>query len=353
MKEPQNSEIFIVERDSIPPIRSVEQDGKTHALGELRDFRWDETLKAFMPPDSELSVSWVSMQHGEQLDPHVHPIQSMMIFYKGSGQMLGDRPGPIKAGDTVVVPPGCEHGFVSGPDGLYALSIQFGKGLYTVPEQPRVQFSDDEGSLEELLAHNQRRLREFLQRPMFDLLADGTLEDPKKRQRYLDALQIWVDGNQTLLYARQASCKDPAYHDIFLEHLQDETGHHEMHADREDPEPAPASTVRDSVLEAITDWFPYQMTLLDNIEKAAIIHLVIENASAAYHRIAKPHLARYVNTEYFDVHIEADDEHAALGERMLENQHPKTYRRLQTILDEAWDMLGAMTDRVTQLTREA
>ncbi|HET6612204.1 MAG TPA: AraC family ligand binding domain-containing protein [Kofleriaceae bacterium] len=352
MKETQ-PDILVVPRESIPPIHSVEQDGATHALGELRDFRWHEQLKELMPPDSELSISWVALKDKEQLDPHVHPIQSMMIFYRGSGQLLGQREQPINEGDIVVVPPGCQHGFIGGPDGLYALSVQFGKGLYTHPETPRVVFSSEGFSLDDLLAHNQRRLRQFIEKPIFSLLAEGTLEDANKRQRFLDALQIWVDGNQTLLFARQASCRDPSFQKTFLEHLQDETGHDEMHADRQDPTPAPSAPVRDSVLEAITSWFPYQMMVLDNIEKAAIIHLVIENASAAYHRMAKPHLAKYVNTEYFDVHIEADGGHAELGEKMLVNQLPKTYLRLRDIIDEAWDMIGAMTDRVTQLTREA
>jgi hypothetical protein len=92
------------------------------------------------------------------------------------------------------------------------------------------------------------------------------------------------------------------------------------------------------------------MHVLDNVEKTAIIHLVIENASAAYHARAMPVLAKYTNQQYFDVHVEADHEHAAMGVALLGQESPRTYARLKDIVGEAWDMVGAMVDRVAELT---
>jgi mannose-6-phosphate isomerase-like protein (cupin superfamily) len=344
-------QIQVVSRDAIPPIRSVDQDGELHSLGELRDFRWNDHLRDFMPAPSQFSVSWVRLDHGEVLQPHVHPIQSLMVFYAGSGEMLGDLCRPITAGDVVVVPAGRKHGFVGGPRGLHALSIQFGQGLYTTPEKPRVMFADAEQTLNGLLAYNEKRLGEFVRRPIFDLLADGTLDDPTKRNAYLEALQIWVDGNQTLLFSRQATCMDPRYVPVFLRHFKEEMGHDVLHKDRQGSAPPSAQPARDSIMEAITNWFTYQMYVLDNAEKTAIIHLVIENASSAYHRHARPALAKYVNDQYFDVHVDADAEHAAMGEALLRNESPRTYARLRRIVGEAWDMIGAMTDRVAEITR--
>jgi mannose-6-phosphate isomerase-like protein (cupin superfamily) len=344
-------QIQIVSRNAIPPIQSVEQGGEVHELGELRDFRWNAQLRDFMPAASRFSVSWVRLQHGEVLDPHVHPIQSLMVFYAGAGTMLGDLERPVAKDDVVVVPAGCKHGFVGGPDGLYALSIQLGEGLYTTPQKPRVAFGGGEHTLDTLLAYNQRRIEAFKQRPIFELLADGTLEDPHKRKAYLDALQIWVDGNQALLFSRQASCFDPRYARVFLGHMHEELGHDAMHKDRRDGTAPSSTSNHDAVMEAITNWFTYQMFVLDNAEKAAVIHLVIENASIAYHTAATPVLAKYVNEEYFDVHVENDSEHAALGEQLLCEQSSRTYARLQRIIAEAWDMISTMTDRVVELTR--
>jgi hypothetical protein len=106
-------------------------------------------------------------------------------------------------------------------------------------------------------------------------------------------------------------------------------------------------------MEAITNWFTYQMFVLDNTEKAAIVHLVIENASAAYHERSMPVLGKYMKNEYFEVHVEADSEHARMGEELLRNESPRTYARLRHIVGEAWDMIGAMTDRLVEITRAA
>lgn len=344
--------IQVIPREAIRAIHEVEEGGKTHRLGELRDLRWHETLASFIGEGSGLSVSWVRLDHGERLEPHQHPIQSMMVFYAGSGELLGDLSRELRAGDIVVVPPGGWHGFVGGPEGLSGLSIQFGPGLYTQPEAPRVTFEEEQFSLPQLLAFNRERIEAFTRLPLFDLLRDGTLEDPEVRAAYLDALQIWVDGNQSLLFTRQASCDDPRFAGTFLQHFKEEVGHEVMHANRADGS-APKSRPRDAIMESIADWFTYQMNVLDNAEKAAIIHLVIENASSAYHRHAAPVLAKHVNEEYFAVHVEADAHHAALGEALLRDATPETCRRLRAVLEEAWTMIGAMTDRLVEITRAA
>jgi quercetin dioxygenase-like cupin family protein len=354
-------EIQVVPRDTIRAIHEIEEGGQVHKLGELRDLRWHDALAAFLGPSTELSVSWVRLNPGERLDAHRHPIQSMMIFYDGSGELLGDLRRTLAEGDVVVVPPGCAHGFVGGPNGLKGLSIQFGPGLYTTPEKPRVTFSE-QFSFPQLLAFNRERIEEFARRPLFDLLRDGTLENPRKRAAYLDALQLWVDGNQALLFTRQASCTDARYAKMFLEHFKEEVGHDVLHTRRDDAESASQAThtegrarraSRDAVMAAVTDWFTYQMHVLDNAEKTAIIHLVIENASSTYHRHAAPVLAKHTNAEYFAVHVEADAHHAALGEALLRDATPETCARLRDVVAEAWAMIGAMTDRLVEITRAA
>ena len=125
--------------------------GITHNLGELRDFSWSEPLKSFMRDDSGFSASWVQLAHEEVLDPHTHPVLSMMVFYAGAGELIGDLQRPLVGDEVVVVPPGCLHGFIGGAPGLYALSIQFAQGLYTSPAKPRVVFSKADESLGGLL----------------------------------------------------------------------------------------------------------------------------------------------------------------------------------------------------------
>jgi mannose-6-phosphate isomerase-like protein (cupin superfamily) len=354
-----DGQIQIVKRDTIPPLHEVEVGGEVHRLGELRDLRWSEELRRFMPDASVASISWAVLGHGEVLETHVHPIQSMMVIYAGSGELIGDLRCTLRAGDVVIVPAGCKHGFIGGPDSLHALSIQFGEGLYTDPEKARVQFVSPEAQrgLEALTAYNRQRMEEFSKRQIFELLADGTLEESSKRDAYFRYLQIWVNGNQKLLFSRQASCANPRYAGMFLKHMREEMGHDLLHTERTDAEPASPEAAppkaKDAVLEAITDWFVYQMFLLDDAGKTALIHLVIENASELYHRRAMPVLGKYVKNDYFELHVGADGDHAAMGMALLQNESAKTYARLQHLVGEAWDMIGAMTDRVVELTRSA
>lgn len=350
------ADIRITKLETIPPIFEVEQGGTIHHLGELRDFRWSQELRDFMPDDSLISISWVKLGHNKVLEVHTHPIQSMMVVYAGSGELIGDIHHELKPGDIIVVPPGCGHGFVGGPNELCALSIQFGQGLYTEPHAPRVEFKGEPmpKGLVDLLAYNSKRLEGFKARPIFGLLQDGTLLDPRARAVYFRHLQIWVNGNQRLLFTRQATCQNPKYEPVFLQHFQEEIGHDLLHREDDSAEvketEAPA---KDAILEAITDWFTHQMYMLDDAEKTAIIHLVIENASEAYHRNAAPVLKDYVKNDYFELHVEGDASHAAMGIALLSEESERTYSRLIEVVGHAWDMLEAMTDRVVEITRGA
>lgn len=351
-------QVSVTKLDTIPPIFEVEQGGQVHQLGELRDFRWSDQLREFMPDESLVSISWVKLGHEKVLEVHRHPVQSMMVVYAGSGELIGDLNQSLSAGNVIVVPAGCGHGFVGGPDELCALSIQFGEGLYTRPETPRVEFAATSGgpSLDDVLAENRRRLEAFTERPIFSLLRDGSLLDEEVRARYFRYLQIWVDGNQRLLMARQASCINPKFEGMFLQHFQEEVGHHLLHAqDGEHPTPASGAgpaPAKDAVMEAITDWFTHQMYVLDDAEKTAIIHLVIENASEIYHTHAMPVLGKYVKNDYFELHVGNDADHAEMGVALLKGESSATYARLIEVVGQAWDMLEAMTDRVVELTRD-
>lgn len=218
--------------------------------------------------------------------------------------------------------------------------------IYSNEESSHLQSAVDEiteYNLENLLAYNQQRLEDFQKRPLFTILQNGTLADAKKRQIFLDSMQIWTEGNQTLLFARQATCHDPYFQLIFLKHLQEEIGHDELYNNRPN-----RANFSDPIMEAITTWFLHQMFVLDNLEKATIIHLGIESASDVYHKIAKPQLVRYINEAYFAAH-DVDVEHIAMGIKLLSGYSPKVYLRLKTVLGKAWDMLTAMVDRVAYL----
>jgi len=136
------SRITIIRRDDIPSISEIVENGKVHSLGAHRDFRRSPALAAFIPENARLAMSWTRLKKGQRLEPHVHPIRSMIIICDGAGTLLGDMTAPLEAGDAVIVPPGCHHGFEGGaPGGFGALSVQFeSSGLYEHPDKPQVAF---------------------------------------------------------------------------------------------------------------------------------------------------------------------------------------------------------------------
>lgn len=179
------AEFQIVKRRDMPSIQSIDKDGVEHGLGDFRDFRWCEPLRAFMPDITDFSLSWAMLAHGEVLKAHTHPIQSMMVIYAGAGEVFGDLCRPLNEGDVLVVPPGCSHGFVGGPPGLYAVTVQLGQGFYTDREKaPRIAFVDSEPSLKALLSYNGQRCREFAEHRIFEILKDGTLRDARKCEAF-------------------------------------------------------------------------------------------------------------------------------------------------------------------------
>ncbi len=329
-----DGQITIVKRDTIPPLWTA-GNARAERAGELRDFRWNEQLREFMPETADLSLSWVRLEAGESLDRRALSVDSLLIVYGGSAEIVGDVSRTIAAEDVVVVPSGCKHGFVGGPQGLFALSIQLGETAGPAPTTTELPGAD---TLDGLLEYNAKRLVEFQQRPVFELWDSGALSSPVRYAAYRDALQLWISQSAALLFARQAGCTDLKYAPSFLSQLVGSLGRGLL----VDPAPTRLSSgrERDPILLAFADWFTRQMYVLDNVEKVAIVDLVVTSANAA---LGRSDLAcRFWAYDYA--------ERAAETAALLRGETPRTYVRLRAIVGEAWDMISAMTDRVVQLT---
>jgi hypothetical protein len=340
------SGIQIIKRDSIPPITSVEEGGVLHRLGELRDLSWSEPWKNFVNAGSGFAASWVQLAHREVLEPHAHPVLSMMVFYAGSGEMLGDLARPLAGDEVVVVPPGCLHGFVGGPSGLQALSIQFAGGLYSTPDQPRVVFSKDDQSLEQLLEFSQARAAGFARNPLFDVVPRTVLSNSAKRRVLRAAVKVWVDGTESISATRYASCDDPRYQAAFRDHLLDCV----ERAPDSSGAPAAPPAVRDAALEAISNWFGYQMYVLDNAEKTAIVCLVVDRVTTLFGEALALAMGDCPTSQALRLQARTAEQRIAGGVDLLRHATPRDYARCQELVGEAWDMAEALADRLTAMT---
>jgi hypothetical protein len=330
-----DSPIRIVKRDTIPPLQAADT-ASGEGTGELRDFRWNDQLRAFMPRASDLSVGWVRLGPGELLKPRALNVDLLMVVYEGSADIVGDLTRAVAAEDVVVVPSGCKHGFVGGPQGLFALAIELGEAA---PVVAREQPLDAEHTLQGLLDYNSSRLGEFKTRAIFELLTDGTLDDPSRHATYRDALSLWGSQSSSLLLVRQACCIDGKYAPSFLAGLLEELSRG-LPIDLTLAKQS-SGAARDPILIALADWFTRQTYVLDNVEKVALVDLVVTSANAALGR----------SDQGSRLWAHGHSERAAETSLLLRGETAHTYARLRSIVAEAWDMIGALTDRIVELTR--
>lgn len=330
-------QVQVVKKASIPPLRTIDKDGAVRVIGDFRDFRWSEELRLFLENASDFSMSWAHLEHGEVLEPHVHPIQSMMVIYQGAGEVIGDLHSPLRAGDVLVVPAGCSHGFVGGPEGMYALTVQLGQGFYTDPTKPRITFVDAEKSLSALLAHNERRLHAFTKRPSFEELAGGKPLEQGACEATLLRLYSWFANTQKVLVARQAGAIGKPHEATLGSQLA------ELFAQKAGPSVDVGR--EDTLLTAYKSWFIHQMFLLDELETLVLTDLVLEPAN----RALEEHIGRSLGSRSRVASAVSRARASSVDEAVLSKATPRTYARLREVSEEGWDMMDAVVDRLAAL----
>jgi hypothetical protein len=200
-------------------------------------------------------------------------------------------------------------------------------------------------SVEALIAYNTTLLERHKRLRTFQMFNDGTLNDPGQRDMFFACLQVFARHFQTMLFARQAHCADDRYGVLFMKHLREEIGHDDvLRNDR-----GRAEEVWDPVLEGAAAWFISRMTILDNIEKLAIIHLVLESSGAYMGSLTRHTMTRYGSAEYFSLHDELDMSHVTIALEPLRRQPPETIARVKVVIEQAWRMLDTYTERVAAL----
>jgi quercetin dioxygenase-like cupin family protein len=355
----KNEHVQVIRRKDIPSLHSVSINDKTHYLGVLKDFHKHPVLNNFVPKHGRLSVSWVHLGKNEMLEPHVHPIKSMIIICRGQTKTLGELSTTLHEGDILIVPPHREHGFIgSGDEGFWGLSVQFEKrGLYENPSVPLAQFidrpkiikkiqNDNECSnLSSLLKINKMQKKNLKQNPLFGFLKAQVQHNISLRDLFLSYFQVWSDAFQKMVLTREALCENPSFKEISEKHLEDEFGHNrQLSKERKNKHPN-----WDPILHATANWFPWKMLSLDETEKVVIVHLVIEAAATVFYTEVPSFVGRSINSSHFAAHETLDVDHERMGIFLLEGLAPAQYDRLHHVQQEGWDMINQLFKRIYEL----
>jgi hypothetical protein len=284
---------------------------------------------------SDVALAWTRAICGQEVGLRSHATRGLLIVLEGNARLIGRIQRDVVQGDVITLPEHHEYGFRAiGPSGLQALHIAFASEVSAPVEAL---------SLEQLLAYNEVRAQRALTNPFFLLLRDGGLKTPRRRAMMREALRVFSDAFQTILFTRQATCRDERFRDTFHSHFIEELGHNKLLKVS-----GQSRAGADPILRASSTWFCHQMLVLDNGSKA-IVSLVLETAGYYFHTLASPVFAEDESAEYFSAHAEADEQHKDICVSLIEDLHPENYRRLHRVLEATWDMFEVMTKRIAHL----
>ncbi len=344
-----------VKRNDIPSMRTVEVNGVEQWLGHVKDFTKNEYLIDFLPDDNRISMAWVRLESGEELQVHTHPVESMILLCEGSAETTGDVQTSMEAGDALLVPPGRLHGFKGGaPNGFWGLSIQFdSRGLYEVIEDPWAIFITElsenmyNGNVtEQLFARNDGYMERFDKHRLFALANKGLLDSKVARKRFLDCFQVWSNYFQKMVLSRVTTLNDSNYEELAWQHLIDELGHNrELAKSRSNLE-----HIFDPVLEAACSWFSFKMNTLTDIEKVVLVHLVVEASATYFYKHISPAMQDTDHQKHFTIHSAIDDDHVKMGYDFIRNCNITDAKSLFDIQHKGWSMLMTVMNRIVDLT---
>ena len=325
--EQTNKSPSVIPRSDIP-ISPSNQDGNL----EVRPFLAHQLLGSVLP-SSTVSLAWTEARAGKDVDLQSHPTPGLLIILEGRATLVGGLHRKVDAGDVITLPKDHQYGFEEvDASGLHALHVAF--------EGDPAAYTDEAATLQHLLARNEERLQTVLNNSFFTLLRKRGIDTDRKRTAMRESLRVFSDAFQTLLFTRQATCRDEAYAADFNQHLVEELGHNQLLGK--------TSLSKDSVLRAMSGWFCQQMLVLDNAEKA-VVTLVLETGAYYVFTLSRPLFEGDQSEGYFVTHAEEDARHKDMSAALLEGLPTQAYARLQRVLDASWNMVDAMTERFAYL----
>ncbi|AZZ96143.1 cupin domain-containing protein [Pseudoalteromonas sp. R3] len=349
--------VSLVKRDDIPSIRTIEVNGVEHWLGHVKDFTKHEGLTEFLPKDNRISMAWVRLEAGEQLDEHIHPVESMILICEGGASTLGDVETDMGAGDALLVPPGRPHGFIGAePAGFWGLSLQFdSRGLYEDIADPWATFHEDENYelkhadtiVDKLFQKNEIFKDRFDKHRLFALVNKGLLTDSETRNRFLDCFQVWSNHFQKMVFNRYLTSAEGAHLDLAWDHLIEEFGHNMDLASSRDS----STRIFDPVLEATSSWFCSILNRLSDMQKLVLIHLVVEASATVFYKHVAPVMSETQHSRHFHEHDDGDHEHVKMGYDFVRRQTPSLSEAegLLEIQEQGWSMLMSVMSRIADL----
>ena len=113
------SKYLIVEKDELPFKENFEELN----LGNLQELREHSLFSSFSQFSKGLSISWVGLNGEDELKPHSHNVDSLILFYENNALETQSNLS-IKEGQILYIPKNLPHGFKSFSQPFKAIAFQ-------------------------------------------------------------------------------------------------------------------------------------------------------------------------------------------------------------------------------------
>ena len=197
-------------------------------------------------------------------------------------------------------------------------------------------------SLQEVADRNEQHVRAYRASSLITLLEDPTTPAATKDAVVAHAVP-WANAFQRMISVRAEFETDPQLKELALEHQQEEIGHNGILADSH---PGVRTADWDPVVEAGGAWFVDQFRTLPGLHRVVLSHLVLEAGSLTFSNAGS---RAFPGNAFFELHDEADEEHIAMGFRLLEERQEWGVDEVTELLDRAWQVIHMVSDRIAEL----
>lgn len=323
---------FVISRSEMSTLTHVEKNGELFYLGQLKDFRKVDAIKKIMPNFGRTSLSWVSLNSGDELKAHEHPIFSMVIVTSGQVELTGDLQQFLNEGAVVCIPPHTKHGFIGrGENGFWGLSVQFEeRGLYEDSKNALVRFDEQKNFQQKILHRQEEWKKTIATHSLFDFIR--SLED---KTPFLTVFKNWSDVFQELVLLRSVMVTQAKFQQVTYEHLAEELGHNRAFAHL-------APFVPSLKIQAICSWFSQKMLKLNDKHRLVMMNLSIEGSATVFYDQLHSLFNKSKESEHFDEHNELDHSHEGMGFDLVNITNEKEFLAISGTLNDSWSMISEL-----------
>ncbi len=346
------SDITVIKEQEIPAAFFIDVNHLEPQTLNLREFNNHPALKKFIDPNLQQNFCMITLKRQQHFPIQASKFKSIIVITQGEIS-LSQQQQPVYANSIILIPKGKTAQINAGESGAQLFVINFSRySLSELIEKPELATRDQIDNVDSLLSWNQKQLEEFSKHPFFAKLSKFDQFSEKQKNAFLTWLENFAIHFQSMLQTRHAACINPSYKAVFFEHLKEEFCHDELLTKVIEKNRV---LISDNISEAIFSWFTYQLMLLDNVEKAALLQLVLEAGGDVFFNTLNKSgvFSKHAVGNFIELHAEADVTHSTMVNHLLAGYTSETYKNLYKLLTQGWEMVNILLARAITIVDEA